>query len=205
MNNPNSYLFYILPTILAGSFGIIGIIFGSLLTRWRLEWSERREFKKRFLERQLRYLYGPLYYFVMQSENLFELYDKYHKAYKTEYVNKKYSKQVSTQAQLKKDANATLDIANRCIDEVKNNNLKIKHILDNNAPLIDPDDIELFSLFFTDIIRLDIEHNEEGKQILPYEIYTHIGEISFLNPKVSKHIKNKFMNKKKQLDKLLKL
>lgn len=176
----------------------------SALINWIRVWrAEKKERKIRFLDDQIRKLYGPLYYFVSQSEKLFELNSKFHNAYNEEYVAKKYSTDELTTKILGEETLETLDIANKYIAGVENNNLKIKQILDNNYSFIDPDDIELFSLFYEDFIRLVTERDSKGRIKTPLNIYKHVGDISFLRPEVIERIKEKFLNKKEELDNLL--
>lgn len=175
------------------------------LINWvRANRADKKEYNIRFLDDQIRKLYGPLYYFISQSEKLFELNERFHDAYKKEYVEKKYSMEEYTRKVLNKEAGETLDIANKYIAGVESNNSKIKEILDNNYPLIDPDDIELFLLFYEHYTRLITERDDEGRIKIPLQIYQRIGNISFLHPDVIERVKEKFLNKKKELEALLK-
>lgn len=181
-----------------------GGIMSALINWIRTERAEKKERKTRFLDDQIRQLYGPLYYFISQSEKLFELNKRFHDAYNKEYVEKKYSTEEYTRKVLEKEAKETLDIANKYIAGVESNNLRIKEILDNKFSLIDPDDIELFLLFYEHYIRLVTERDNEGRIKIPFMIYNHIGDISFLPLEVIERVKEKFLNKKKELDNLLK-
>ena len=177
----------------------------SALINWvRAERADKKERRIRFLDDQIRKLYGPLYYFVSQSEKLFELNKRFHDAYTKEYVEKKYSIEEYTRKILEEETKETLDIANKYIAIVENNNLRVKEILNNNYSLIDPDDIELFLLFYEDHIRLVSERDEEGRIKTPLRIYQQIGHIAFLRPEVIERVKKKFLNKKKELEDLLK-
>ncbi len=181
-----------------------GGILGALINWVRAERAEKKEHKIRFLDDQIRRLYGPLYYFISQSEKLFELNKRFHDAYDKEYVKKKYSTKEHTMEVLQKETKETLDIANKYIATVESNNSRIKEILDNNYSLIDPDDIELFLLFYEHHIRLVTEKDNEGRIKTPFMIYEHLGPISFLRPEVIERVKEKFLDKKKELDDLLK-
>ncbi len=135
---------------------------------------------------------------------MFELNKRFHDAYTKEYVEKKYSIEEYARKILEKETKETLDIANKYIAIVENNNLRVKEILDNNYSLIDPDDIELFLLFYEDHIRLITERDEEGRIKTPVRIYQQIGHVTFLRPEVIERVKKKFLNKKKDLGDLLK-
>ena len=179
---------------------IISFVGGGILSaaiNWaRAERAEKRERKIKFLDDQLRNLYGPLYYFVSQSEKCFELNKKFHNAYNEEFVNQKWSKDEITRERLKEQTSTTLDIANQYIHEVKSNNQKIKEILDSKYSYIDPDDIDVFMLFNEHYLRYQKEIEEEEKLITPEGIYERIGDISFLRPEFIERVKLKFRNKK---------
>src|SRR3989339_238660 len=82
-------------TFLASLFG--GGIIGAVINAAGTERARQKERKINFLDKQIRELYGPLYYFVSQAEKLFELNNKFHDAYKEEYINKQYSLDEHTQ------------------------------------------------------------------------------------------------------------
>lgn len=198
MNNTYFSIVSLIVSFLGGG------ISGALINWVRAERAEKKEREIRLLDDQIRKLYGPLYYFITQSEKLFELTHRFHNAYDKEYVKKKYSTEEYTRKVLKEKTKKTLDIANKYISGVESNNLRIKEILDNNYSLIDPDDIELFSVFYEDHIRLLTERNDEGRIETPFEIYERLGNISFLRPEIIERVKEKFLKKKKGLDNLLK-
>jgi len=165
--------------------------------------ADRKERKVNYLDAQIRNLYGPLYYFVSQSDKLFELNKRFHEAYSKEFIGKKYSRDKRTQAILKETSGKTLEIANTYIDEVEKNNEKIKEILDNNYSYIDPDDVDIFIKFYEHHIRLKKEKDEEGRISTPLLIYQEIGDISFLRPEFIKRVKAKFKQKKTELEEMV--
>ena len=128
---------------------------------------------------------------------------KIHNAYKIEYIDTKYGNDKITRKNLDEKVNITLDIANKYISYAENNNLKIEEILNKNYSLIDPDDIELFLTFFENHIRSSTERDKSGKLEIPLEIYKKIGDIYFLKPDFIKKVKEKFLDKKNEFDKLI--
>ncbi|MBZ0299851.1 MAG: hypothetical protein K8J31_08930 [Anaerolineae bacterium] len=166
--------------------------------------SARKDRKLRLLEEQVRELYAPLMYLVMQSERLFELNRRFHDAYKVEFIDKKFSDNELTQERLISWANTTIDVANDYVKMVEVNNEKISALLDSKFSYIDPDDVELFLLFFEHRIRLTTERNDGGVLRTPIQIYDHVGEISYLRPEFIERVKSKFLSKKRELEKLLK-
>jgi len=190
-------IFTLIVSIMGG-----GVIVGVM--EWiRSVWSAKKEQKISFLDKQIRELYGPLNYFVCQTERLFELNTKIHNAYKIEYIDTKYGNDKITRKNLDEKVNITLDIANKYISYAENNNLKIEEILNKNYSLIDPDDIELFLTFFENHIRSSTERDKSGKLEIPLEIYKKIGDIYFLKPDFIKKVKEKFLDKKNEFDKLI--
>ena len=193
---------YFITVSLVVSFLGGGIV--SAAINWvRAERSDKKERKINFLDVQLRNLYGPLYYFVAQSEKCFEIYNKFHDAYKEEFIDQKWSKDEITRTNLHSRSLKTLNIANQYIREVESNNQKIKEILDANYSYIDPEDIDIFMTFNEYYLRLKKERDEEGKINTPDGIYEKIGDISFLRPEFIERVKVKFKNMKNELERLL--
>lgn len=181
-----------------------GGVSGALINWIRADRSEKRERQIRFIDDQIRKLYGPLYYLVLQSEKLFILSRKFHDFYKQEYIEKKWSVDENTQKILGEETTETLNIANEYIKIVEKNNIKIKELLDNSYAFLDRDDIETMALFYEDHVRLTTEKDNNGNIRIPFRIYKHVGDISFLRPEVIERIKDKFLSKKQQLDSLIK-
>ena len=180
--------------------GVVSAVIGWI----RANRVDKRERRIKFLDDQIRKLYGPLYYFTSQNEKLFALNKRFHKAYDKEYIQKKYSREESTQRMLRVETQETIDIANEYMREVEKNNERIKQILDDNYSYIDPEDIDIFLDFFEDYIRLKKERDKEKRIRTPFMIYQHIGDISFMKPELIEKAKLKFSQKKENLDKLMK-
>ena len=154
------------------------------------------------LTQQLNHLYGPLFFFVSQNDDMFKLNSKFQTAYKAEYTGVKWSQDERTQKSLNEKTSLTLDIANKYVCVVKKNNEKIVEILVNNYSFIDPEDIEVFQRFMIDYTRMKTEVDQEGVLQTPLEIYYHIGDISFMKPEFIDKVKVKFNLKKQQLSQL---
>lgn len=181
-----------------------GGIIGALINWVRANRADKKDREIKFLDDQIRKLYGPLYYLVSQSEKLFQLNNRFHEAYNQEYCNQKWSQDQHTRETLKEETTITIEIANKYVRMVEKNNERMKEILDNHYPLLDPEDIETMMVFFEHHTRLNIEKDTDGKITTPFMIYQNIGDISFLRPEVIELIKTKFLNKKKELESLLK-
>jgi len=166
--------------------------------------SKKRDRKIDFLDKQIRDLYGPLYYFVSSSEKLLELNKRLHTAYEKEYVDTRYSLDGEVQKKINIEASATLEIGNNYIKGVEKNSKKIKEILDNCYSLIDPNDIEIFSLFHEHYTRFNVEIAGNRISTMPLKIYEDMGKISFLRPEFIDRIKKQFLDKKGKLEKFVK-
>lgn len=178
-----------------------GLVSGIL--NWiRLARSEKRARRMTELNEQIRNLYGPLNFFASQNQKCFELNDGILKAYRKEYIEEKYSKDVYTQENLRKETMLTLDIANAYVSLVTQNNEKIIEILRDNYSFVDPEDVDIFQQFIIDYNRLKTERDESGKLKTPLEIYEHVGEISFMRPDFIQRVKTKFDAKKKEIESL---
>ena len=141
---------------------------------------------------------------MAQSEKLFELNARFHDAYTVEFIDKRYSDNPLTQERLKSWRNDTIGLANDYVKLVEANNEKISNLLDNKFSYIDPDDVEMFLLFFEHRARFMTEHDSDGKLKTPDLIYEHLGNISYLRPEFIERVKLKFSHKKVELDKLSK-
>lgn len=179
-----------------------GLVAG-LLDWFRANRSEKKVRQVSALQNQIQNLYGPLHFFALQNESYFELNDKFLKAYKNEYEGQNWSRDETTQANLRKETTQVLDIANAYIALVVKNNESILELLRNNYAYIDPDDIEMVQQLIVDYTRLNTERDESGRLKTPIEIYHYVGEISFMRPEFIKRVKEKFYSKKKRLDELV--
>ena len=161
--------------------------------------SERTSRKIEELQNQIRHLYGPLYFFTSQNENLFKLNEKFHEAYNAEYSSKEWSQDKHTQEALDKEATITIETANEYIELVKKNNDKIISILTDNYAFIDPDDVDVFQQFVVDYTRLKTEISGTGKRTVPLRIYRRVGDISFMRPAFIERVRSKFNQKRNEL------
>lgn len=168
----------------------------------RSDISERKSTQIDHLNNQIRNLYGPLYFLVSENDSYFKLNTKFHDAYQIRYIKEKWSNEEFTQKTIKQEASLTLDIANKYIHLVTENNDKIIDILNKNYAFIDPDDSDVFQRFVVDYTRLKIERDESGKLMTPLEIYMHVGEISFMRPEFTERVKGKFHSKNMDLEML---
>lgn len=161
--------------------------------------SEKKGRQAAYLSEQIQNLYGPLFFFTSQNEDMFNLNASFQTAYSAEYVNQKWSQDPHTQESVRADTSITLDIANCYVSVVKANNDKIMELLTEKYSYIDPEDVETFKQFIVDYTRLKTEINEEGTLETPFMVYKRIGDISFMRPEVIELVRRRFHEKKRQL------
>lgn len=134
----------------------------------------------------------------MQNKKLFEINARFHDAYKKELIDQKWATDADTQRSVSAIADTTLKIANEYIHEVEVNNTAIKNILDKNFALCDPKDMATFALFFEHFIRYKKEMDETRKLITPMQIYSHLGNISFMTPEFIQQIEARCAQKQRE-------
>lgn len=74
--------------------------------------SARRQREVDYIKEQLRSLYGPLFFFTQQNESLLNLSKQVNAAYTAAFVDQDWSDDPQTQDPLKKEADATIELAN---------------------------------------------------------------------------------------------
>lgn len=178
-----------------------GVIAG-LMTWARTARSEREGRKSEYIRQQLENLYGPVFFFAAQNEKLFALNRKFLGAYTEWFEGKHWSPEPQTQENLKSDSSMTIDIANRYIRIVTENNEEIMTILRQNAQYMDAEDVEIFQDFAIHHVRLNSERDEEGNLTTPFMIYRKVGSISFMTPEFIDFTKSRFAEKSDSLKEL---
>lgn len=185
---------------------IISFLGGGILValiNWaRTVRSERITRRHDFVKEQITKLYGPLYFFVGITEALFALNDKFHKAYKEHFIDQKWSAEPHTRETLRKETDATLQIANYYVGIVRDNNSKIVDLLRENYAFIDPEDTEVFMQFVIDHLRMEREFKVEQPLETPLEIYLKVGEISYSRKEFTELVKAKFLEKNKAIKRI---
>lgn len=183
----------LLITFLGGGI-IVAFINWARTTR-----SERTSRKHIFLKDQITKVYGPLFFFTGLTDALFELNGRFHKAYNEHFVNQEWSDDDLTQESLRKEADATLQLANYYVGMVRDNNAKIVDILRENYAFIDLEDTEVFQRFIIDYLRMEKEFQAEAPLGTPMEVYLEVGEISYSRPEFLELVKRKYSEKNEAL------
>jgi len=162
--------------------------------------SSSRQREVEHLMAQLQTLYGPLYYFTQQNEKLFELCGQFDTAYTKEFVSKEWSQDLQTQAAVKKDADATIELSNQYVRRVVANNERVMETLEKGWHLVDCDDVDELATFQVDFTRFKTEVN--GPLKAPYMVYKALGDISYMRPAMIERVKQKVHAKEARLREL---
>lgn len=175
------------------SSGIFAIL-GSLIT-WigasKIEKSHRRH---EFLSNQLKFVYGPLYFCVVQYGYLCNIgrkvgdkIDEMGEEHKNN-ADKKFTAKV-------KDS---IDIMNHYESRIpKQNNEYIYNILKKNYAYVDKDDVNIFHDFAINHLRMK---KECSKERVNYEIYKYLGDIPFMKEEFAERVRKKFFEKTEKLN-----
>ncbi|MCE9551018.1 MAG: hypothetical protein K8R50_08465 [Betaproteobacteria bacterium] len=161
----------------------------------------RKQREGDYLKSQLQSLYGPLFFFTQQNENLFALCRKFNDAYTTEFVAQSWSEDSHTQASVQKDSATTIEISNQYIRRVVENNERVMDVLEKGWHFIDADDIKEFANFQVDFTRLKVE--VDGTLKPPNAIYKAVGNISYMSPSMIERVKLKAQEKEARLRELM--
>jgi hypothetical protein len=165
-------------------------------------WSARRAREVEMLREQMRLLYGPLFFFTSQNEELFKLTGNVQDARREFFEDKKWSNEEQTLEALSKQHLATIELANTYVERVVKNNEKVMDILEKNWHLVDPGDIEILSRFQVDYTRYLVEAKEQGATGVPFSVVMKLGNISFMHPDVIARTRATFERQRARLAKL---
>ncbi len=179
--------------------GLVAALIASLNARQ----VERKRQRIDFVRAQLQELYGPLQFFTSCNAQLFKLTDDLNTAYTAEYVNVQFSEQYNAQERASQRALQTIDLSNKYVRQVVENDARILEILTKHYSLIDPDDAEVFAQFIVHYTRYKTEIDESGRLRTPLEVYHHLGKISFMRPEFIEAVDSRFKRKQAELKRLM--
>ena len=184
---------------------IITFLGGSILSTGiqyvRAARSEHKQHLSSYTNSQIDKLYGPLYFYTSQNEKLFELSRKILEAHST-YFDREWSQSPQTQKSVLEESTNTIALSNSYVEQVVRNNDEILTILRSNFGFADMDDVEIFTQFSIDVIRLKNEVEGEKMKGIPLNIYRIVGDISYSRPEFLRRVKDKFAAKQEQLKRL---
>jgi hypothetical protein len=161
----------------------------------------RRQNEIQHLLNQLKDLYGPVYFFTSQNEQLFGLCDDVHDAYSTHF-GQNWSPDARTQETLSKQAGATIDLGNAYVQQAVENNDRVMEVLRVHWHLVDDADVPVLSQFQVDHTRFTAEVKNKQAQGVPFAISQMLGSISYMRPEMIKAVKNAVVRKRGRLKEL---
>lgn len=163
--------------------------------------SARREREIARLQEQLRLLYGPLWFFTSQNEQLLKLANSVQDAHQ-EFFTGKWSSDETTQNRLLEAGEATTSLGNMYVERVDENNARVMAILEANWHLTDLDDVEIFSRFQVDHARFLSEVKQRGREKIPLSIVMRLGPICFMHPDMIARVHTAVQQKRDRLAEL---
>ena len=163
--------------------------------------SERQRRHANYVHEQLDRLYGPLYFLTNQNKDLLDLSRKILDKHAEYFDGSIWSKEPHTQEALQKESMGTIELSNAYADQVVENNREIVSLLRENYAYVDHEDVELFTTFAIDAVRMNKEVKEKRLEDIPLNIYKELGEISFSRPEFLERVKKQFTDKQKILRK----
>jgi|GEM_PF-1819951 len=179
--------------------GLVSAIIGVGLSIY----SARRTREVESLREQLSLLYGPLFFFTRQNEELFKLSDNVRSVYNDFFGGKNWSDDEQTQARLDKQVEATIGLGNVYIQRVVANNARMMEILERNWHLVDAADVDILARFQVDYTRYLVEVEQHGAAGLPFQIVMNLGNISFMRGDVISQVRAGFQAKRNRLATLI--
>jgi hypothetical protein len=186
----------ILPSIVGG--GLIGAVVNWISSSR----AARRAREADFIRDQLRLLYGPLFFFTSQNDELFKLAGNVQDVRRAIFEDKNWSTDEHTQAALGQQHMATIEMANAYVERVVKNNERIMDILENNWHVVDSGDIEVLSRFRVDYTRYLVEVMGPGKKDVPLSVVRQLGPIPFIRPDFIACVRTTFERLRERLMKL---
>ena len=176
-----------------------GGIISALINRSFILRSEKRARENEQLANQVKYLYGPLYFFTVLNESLFELTQKFYSANKKHYIDINWSSDSDTQKNIHKETETTIQLGNDYSRMTRDNNKEMYKIIKDNHFYIEPEDTAIFQQFIIDHLRMENEFKVGQPLKTPHCVYREVGEISFMRQNFSDIIKKRFTEKTSKL------
>ena len=177
-----------------------GLVVG-LLDWFRAYLSEKRQSEIDYFQKQLRFLYGPLRFFIAQNQLIIDLAKNYETVFTTLYVPQK-----STDPQSVDEASKmTIALVLKYASKTKENNEKIMSILEEHSMLADPDDAEIFAKFQLNYIRMQTEVTDNNVLAIPEDVYERLGSPNYFPPELPERVATKCEAKQNRIAQLMKL
>jgi hypothetical protein len=141
--------------------------------------ASRRDREITWLQDQLRSLYGPLFFFTSQNEQLFQMSGKLQDA-----QGGGWSEDETRQQSLERQGAATTNLGSLYVKRVIENNARVMEILEKNWHLADSADYDVFSQFQLDYTRFLTEVQQRGGDGIPLRIRLGLGPVVYMHPEM---------------------
>lgn len=160
--------------------------------------TERDRRRVEFLTKQLQSLYGPLYFYASQNQQLVAISSQLNDAYTKEYCEPNWGDNESTRRTLDEETTKTIDLINQYSRMMNENNFKMVELMVSNWFLVDPEDAQMLQEFVTACVRHRAEWIDE-RLATPRRIYKRVGPIITFNPKLVERLRERFEEKTAEL------
>lgn len=165
------------------------------LINWaRTDRATRRELESEYLRSQLSRLYGPLYYFASQNEELGTLVTRLRSAY--DEIRGKI---------IPREEEATKHLLYAYVDQVLQNQTRMCDLLEAHWYLLDEDDFGPLSQFQTHVTRArsELSPDRDFRTSIPIKVYSVVGPISSSHPDVLEIARTRVHEKRYRLSEIM--
>jgi hypothetical protein len=184
---------------------IVALLGGGIIGAWihyaSTVRSDREKRQSTYVQQQLEKLYGPLYFLSGQNENLFDLSRSILSAHSEYFDGGNWSQNPHTQETLNRESAQTIELSNVYANQVVENNDAIVALLRNAYAFVDVEDVDVFTTFSIDALRMKEEVQAQRLKDIPMNIYKAVGEISYSRPEFLSRVRQQFADKQRLLKK----
>ncbi|HYV35127.1 MAG TPA: hypothetical protein VE988_05450 [Gemmataceae bacterium] len=185
-------------------FLTVGLGSGFLVTAIKLYLDARSAARQReigYLQDQLRLLYSPLHLLATLNKEHLKITEKLQDALNPKATAKPQPEDVPAASGAESDQ--IIKLSNEYATKFKENNAKMRQILEANWSLIDVDDVDLLLAFVVDCVRMQVEVDEKHSQGVAIRVNQRLGTIFYVRPGFTERITAQWNAKRQRLSKLL--
>lgn len=163
--------------------------------------SERRKREIDYLQDQLNKLYGPLHCLSAQNQETLKRAEKLQMALNPSMKAESPEQRIPPARGA--EADKIIDLSNAYSAKFKENNARIRQLLDANWSLIDVDDVEQFLGFLADCARMQVEVDEMHAEGIAFRVTQQLGDIYYVRPGFVERVTAQWNAKRERLGELL--
>jgi hypothetical protein len=150
-----------------------------------------------FLQDQLRLLYGPLHCVTAENQEILNLATKLSDA-----LNPNIKAEQQIPPFRGAEATGIIGLSNAYSTRYKENNARIKELLQANSSLIDGEDVKPFVDFLADCARMQVEVDEKHADGL-HRIHQILGAVNYVRPGFVEHVTAQWNAKRERRNELM--